>query len=98
MGYLLFFFSRKHTFGNNVLFIVDFMFRGLAFFIMHKFIKLCYRTFQQLTELLNTKKTYLKIYLHIMFFCLVAGGVYPPHTHSGPTTKKNTFFMCVFPN
>ena len=41
MGYLLFFFSRKHTFGNNVLFIVDFMFRGLAFFIMHKFIKLC---------------------------------------------------------
>ena len=32
-----------------------------------------------------------------MFFCLVVMGVYPPYTLSGPTTKKNTFFMCVFP-
>ena len=24
-------------------------------------------------------------------------GVYPPYTLSGPTTKKNTFFICVFP-
>ena len=30
------------------------------------------------------------------FFALVRG-VTPPHTLSGPTTKKNTFFMCVFP-
>ena len=32
-------------------------------------------------------------------FCLVVGGggVTPPYTLSGPTTKKNTFFMCVFP-
>ena len=26
------------------------------------------------------------------------GGVTPPYTLSGPTTKKTTFFMCVFPN
>ena len=32
-----------------------------------------------------------------MFFCLVARGVYPHYTLSGPTTKRNTFFMCVFP-
>ena len=32
-----------------------------------------------------------------MVFCLVVSGVYPPYTLSGPTTKKNTFFMCVFP-
>ena len=33
-----------------------------------------------------------------VFFCLVVGGVTPPpYTLSGPTTKKNTFFMCVFP-
>jgi len=25
------------------------------------------------------------------------GGGYPPYPLSGPTTKKNTFFMCVFP-
>ena len=31
------------------------------------------------------------------FFCLVVRGVYPPYTRSGPTTKKNNFFMCVFP-
>ena len=30
-------------------------------------------------------------------FCLVVGGVTPPPL-SGPTTKKTTFFMCVFPN
>ena len=24
-------------------------------------------------------------------------GFYPPYTFSGPTTKKTTFFMCVFP-
>ena len=30
-------------------------------------------------------------------FCLVVGGVTPPYTLSGPTTKKNTFFMCVLP-
>ena len=30
-------------------------------------------------------------------FCLVVGGVTPPYTLSGPNTKKNTFFMCVFP-
>ena len=29
-------------------------------------------------------------------YCLVVG-VPPPHTLSGPTTEKNTFFMCVFP-
>ena len=33
-----------------------------------------------------------------VFFCLVVRGVYPPYTLSGPTTKKITFFMCVFPN
>ena len=27
-------------------------------------------------------------------FCLVVGGVTPPPL-SGPTTKKNTFFLCV---
>ena len=32
-----------------------------------------------------------------MVFCLVVRGVYPPYTLSGPTTKTNTFFMCVFP-
>ena len=32
-----------------------------------------------------------------VFFCLVVGGVTPPYTLSGPTTKNNTFFMCVFP-
>ena len=26
-------------------------------------------------------------------FCLVVRGVYPPYSLSGPTTKKNTFFM-----
>ena len=26
------------------------------------------------------------------------GGVTPPYALSGPTTKKNTFFSCVFPN
>ena len=31
------------------------------------------------------------------FFCLVVRGVYPPYTLSGPTTKKPTFLMCVFP-
>ena len=30
-------------------------------------------------------------------FCLVVGGVTPPYTLNGPTTKKITFFMCVFP-
>ena len=30
-------------------------------------------------------------------FCLVVGGVTPLPPLSGPTTKKNTFFMCVFP-
>ena len=25
------------------------------------------------------------------------GGFTPPYTLSGPTTKENTFFMCVFP-
>ena len=30
-------------------------------------------------------------------FLLCGQGVYPPFTHSGPTTKKHTFFMCVFP-
>ena len=28
-------------------------------------------------------------------FCLVVGGVTPLHPLSGPTTKKNTFFLCV---
>ena len=31
-----------------------------------------------------------------VFFFLVVEGVTPPYTLSGPTTKKNTFFMCVF--
>ena len=31
-------------------------------------------------------------------FCLVVGGVTPLPPLSGPTTKKTTFFMCVFPN
>jgi len=30
-------------------------------------------------------------------FCLVVGGVTPLPPLSGPTTKKTTFFMCVFP-
>ena len=30
-----------------------------------------------------------------MFFCLVVGGVTTPYTLSGPTTKKNTHFLCV---
>ena len=30
-------------------------------------------------------------------FCLVVRGVSPLPPLSGPTTKKNTFFMCVFP-
>ena len=30
-------------------------------------------------------------------FCLVVGGVTPLPPLSGPTTKKKTFFMCVFP-
>ena len=30
-------------------------------------------------------------------FCLAVGGVTPLPPLSGPTTKKNTFFMCVFP-
>ena len=29
-------------------------------------------------------------------FWLVVRGVYPPYTLSGSTTKKNTFFICVF--
>ena len=33
-----------------------------------------------------------------VIFCLVVGGFTPPYTLNGPTTKKNTFFMCVFPN
>ena len=28
-------------------------------------------------------------------FCLVVGGVTPLPPLSGPTTKKNTFFLCV---
>ena len=80
MGYMLFFFSRKHTFGNNVLFIVDFMFRGLAFFIMHKFIKLCYTTFQQLNELLNTKKNIFKnIFTYNGFLLSGRGGLPSQH-------------------
>ena len=35
--------------------------------------------------------------VHLCFFCLVVRGVTPPHTLSGPTTKKTLFFMCVFP-
>ena len=30
-----------------------------------------------------------------MFFCLVVRGVYPPYTLSGPTTKKNRFYVCL---
>ena len=30
-------------------------------------------------------------------FLLSGRGGYPPPPLSGPTTKKNTFFMCVFP-
>ena len=32
-----------------------------------------------------------------VFFLLSGRGITPPHPLSGPTTKKNTFFMCVFP-
>ena len=30
-------------------------------------------------------------------FCLVAGGVTPPYTLSGPTTKKKHFFYACLP-
>ena len=32
-----------------------------------------------------------------VIFSQWSGGVYPPYTLSGPTTKKKHFFMCVFP-
>ena len=32
----------------------------------------------------------------VVFFFLIQG-VYPPHPYSGPTTNKNQYFMCVFP-
>ena len=32
-----------------------------------------------------------------VFFCLVVGGVTPPYTISGPTTKKTTFFYVGLP-
>ena len=28
-------------------------------------------------------------------FCLVVGGVTPPYTLSGPTTKKTLFYVCL---
>ena len=33
-----------------------------------------------------------------LFFCLVVGGGTPPPPLVVRTLKKNTFFMCVFPN
>ena len=58
----------------------------------------------------TTQKTPRNLVVHIFlslivsfneksFFCLVAKWVYsPPPPLRVPTTKKNTFFMCVFPN
>ena len=49
-------------------------------------------------NVLQFSRWIFSIYRKKVFFCLVVGGgVTPPYTLSGPTTKKTLFFMCVFP-